>query len=175
MEPSMKYSDPRQVKDRADHLSHLTAPGAGIIALLQPNGVHGWHRPGFSPRRDAPTSPEMPPECFRTRTPVSGVSWIERLVIDFAIAGNALAFGSPFGPYPTRSVPAQAKAVQPGRPTLARRLGAAVAGAWHGIGRELAIRRAVQDLRRLDAPMLRDIGIVDATAIEIFVRNRGER
>jgi uncharacterized protein YjiS (DUF1127 family) len=175
MEPSMKYSDPRQVKDRADHLSHLTAPGAGIIALLQPNGVHGWHRPGFSPRRDAPTSPEMPPECFRTRTPVSGVSWIERLVIDFAIAGNALAFGSPFGPYPTRSVPAQAKAVQPGRPTLARRLGAAVAGAWHGIGRELAIRRAVQDLRRLDAAMLRDIGIVDATAIEIFVRNRGER
>lgn len=171
----MKYSDPTQVKDRADHLSHLTAPGAGIIALLQPNGVHGWHRPGFSPRRDAPTSPEMSPECFRTRTPVSGISWIERLVIDFAIAGNALAFGSPFGPYPTRSVPAQAKAVQPGRPTLARRLGAAVAGAWHGIGRELAIRRAVQDLRRLDAAMLRDIGIVDATAIEIFVRNRGER
>lgn len=171
----MKYSDPRQVIDRADHLSHQPASGADIIALLQPNGVHGWHRPGFSPRRDAPTPAMMSPECLGTRTPVSGVSWIERLVIDFGIAGNALAFGSPFGPYPTRSVPAQAKAVQPGRPTLARRLGAAVAGAWLGIGRELAIRRAVQDLRRLDAPMLRDIGIVDANAIELFVRNGGER
>ncbi len=117
----------------------------------------------------------MSPECLGTRTPKSGVSWIERLVIDFGIAGNALAFGSPFGPYPTRSVPAQAKVVQAGRPTLARRLGAAVAGAWHRIGRELAIRRAVQDLRRLDAPMLRDIGIVDANAIELFVRNGGER
>ncbi|KPF71389.1 hypothetical protein IP69_06810 [Bosea sp. AAP35] len=117
----------------------------------------------------------MSPEGLGTRTPVSGVSWIERLVIDFGIAGNAFAFGSAFEPYPPQSVPAHAKAVQPGRPTLARRLRVAVAGAWHGIGREVAIRRAVQDLRRLDAAMLRDIGIVDATAIEIFVRNGGER
>ncbi len=171
----MKYSDPTHVKDRVDHLSYLPAPGANIIALRRPNGFHRWHRPGFSPRRDAPTPPMMSSECLRTRTPVSGVSWIERLVIDFAIAGNTLAFGSAFEPDPPQSVPAQAKVVQPGRPTLARRLGAAVAGAWLGIGRELAVRRAVQDLRRLDAPMLRDIGIVDATAIEFFVRNGGER
>lgn len=171
----MKYSDPRQVKDRADHLSYLPAPGADIIALLQPNGVHGWHRPGFSPRCDAPTPPVMWPECTGTRTPVSGASWIERLVIDFGIAGNAPAFGSAFGPCPTRQVPAQAKTVRPLRPTLARRLGAAVASAWHRIGRELAIRRALQDLRRLDAPMLRDIGIFDVDAIELFVRNGGER
>jgi uncharacterized protein YjiS (DUF1127 family) len=175
MELPMKYSDPTHVKDRADHLPYMPAPGVNILALRRPHEVLGWHRPGFSPRRDVPTPPVISPECLGTRTPVSGVSWIERLVIDFGIAGNTLAFGSAFEPYPPQSVPAQAKAVQPGRPKLARRLGAAVAGAWHRIGRELAIRRAVQDLRRLDAPMLRDIGIVDATAIELFVRNRGER
>lgn len=171
----MKYSDQTHVKNRAGNLSYLPAPGVNIVAFRRPDGGHGWHRPGSSPRRDAPTPPVMSPEGRGTRTPVSGVSWIERLVIDFGIAGNALAFGSVFEPYPPQPVPAQAKAVQPGRPTLARRLGVAVAGAWHGIGRELAIRRAVQDLRRVDAAMLRDIGIVDATAIEIFVRNGGER
>ncbi|TAJ29535.1 hypothetical protein [Bosea sp. (in: a-proteobacteria)] len=171
----MKYSDPTHVKDRADHLLRLPAAGVNIIALRRSNGDHPWHGWGFSPRCDAPTPPVMSPECIGTRTPVSGVSWIERLVIDFGIAGNAPAFGSAFGPCPTRPVPAQAKTARPLRPTLARRLGAAVASAWHRIGRELAIRRALQDLRRLDAPMLRDIGIFDADAIELFVRNGGER
>lgn len=165
----MKYSDINAVTDWGDHLAQLAASDMNVIAFRRWPASHGRPRPHTSHDRAETAPVAAPPEAARGRAPASGLSWIERLAIDFGIAGNALAFGSAYEPYPPQSVPAPAKAARPRRSTLSGRLHAAVAGVRHGILRELAIRRAVQDLSRLDAAMLRDIGIFDVTAIAFFV------
>lgn len=171
----MKYRDLEAVADWGDHFPQRAAPDMNVIAFRRWPGSQQRRRPHISQDRasTAPVAAALGPA--KARAPASGLSWIERLAMDFGIAGNALAFGSTFEPYPPQPVPARPKAVSSRRSTLSGRLRASVAGVYRGLLREMAVRRAVQDLRRLNAAMLRDIGIFDATAIEFFVRNGGER
>lgn len=170
----MKYRDLDAVADWDDHIPQLAASDINVIAFRRWPGSQKRPRPRISRDRVATAPMAAAPEPAKVRAPASGLSWIERLAIDFGIAGNALAFGSSCEPYPPQAVRARAKAGVPRRLTLSARLREAVAGASHGFRREMAVRRAVQDLRRLDAATLRDIGIFDATAIEFSVRNGGE-
>lgn len=168
----MKYRDLEAVADWAYHPSQAVDTNHNVIALRQSTIGHDRHdRPHASEARGANAPAMGALEAPKMRAPVSRLSWIERLAIDFGIAGNALAFGRTFEAYPPQAALAEAKAVQPGRSALSIWLRAAVAGAYHGFLREVAIRSAVQELRRLDAATLRDIGIFDPNAIELFVRN----
>ncbi|MDP3410362.1 hypothetical protein [Bosea sp. (in: a-proteobacteria)] len=171
----MKYRDLEAVADWGDHFPQRAAPDMNVIAFRHWPASQGRPRLHISQDRASNAPVTAAPEPARARAPASRLSWIERLAMDFGIAGNALAFGSTFEPYPPQPVPTRAKAVLPRRSTLSGRLRASVAGVYHGFLREMAVRRAVQDLRRLNAAMLRDIGIFDATAIEFFVRHGGER
>lgn len=171
----MKYRDHNAVADWGDHLPQLAASDLNVIAFRRWPGAHERPRLHISQDRASTVAEAATPTPAKGGARTSGLSWIERLVLDLGIAGNALAFGSIHEPYPPEPGPAPAKAARPGRSTVWGRVRAAVAGAWRGILRELAIQRALQDLRRLNAATLRDIGIFDATAIEFFVRNGGER
>ena len=170
----MKYRDLEAVAEWGDHLPQRAAPDMNVIAFRRWPGSQARPWPHISQDRASTAPVAAAPEPAKARAPTSSLSWIERLAMDFGIAGNALAFGSTFEPYPSQPVPTRAKAVLPRRSRLWGRLRASITGVYHGFLREMAVRRAVQDLRRLNAAMLRDIGIFDATAIEFFVRNGGE-
>ncbi len=98
-------------------------------------------------------------------------SRLEKLAADFGIAGQALAFGSIAEMGTPQPGSPHANSVRTLRGRWLSRLGAAVARRYHNFMREVALRRAVQDLHRLDAATLRDIGIHDRMMIETLVRN----
>ncbi|MEC9433749.1 MAG: DUF1127 domain-containing protein [Pseudomonadota bacterium] len=57
--------------------------------------------------------------------------------------------------------------------SLLRALAATMARLARAMTRERAARRSIAHLRRLDGPMLRDIGIEDRSRIEALVRRGG--
>ena len=171
----MKYRKLKAAADGAYHLPQAADPYIDIIELTRlPTGDRRQDRPQLFAKEGATASAIGSAEKEKVRNPFSWRSRIERLLIDFGVSGNALAFGSAFEPDRSQPALTGSEPALANRSTSLLRLWAAVTGAYYGFRRELAIRRAVHDLRRLNAAALRDIGIFDPSEIEFFVRNGRE-
>jgi uncharacterized protein YjiS (DUF1127 family) len=174
-EQTMKYRNFEAVADWNYHAHLKSDADFNVVALRRLPAAPSQHDRHHGPADAGSNASTVRPDgSSPVHAPASRPSWLSQFAANYGFAGEALAFGSAFDADPPEAAAPEVKAASPRGSGWLARLGSSIAASYRELRREMAMRRAVQDLRRLDARMLRDIGIVDPTAIEFFVRNGRE-
>lgn len=164
----MKHREFEAVADWDYHRRASPDQARNVVTLRQAPAEYG--RRAASQPLPSTVRPPVALSKASDMEPARRRSWIENLVWDFGIAGQSLAFGSIADIGAPQSAPSPTDMRRTTRGRWTRRFAAAVARRYRALMREIAVRRAIQDLHRLDAATLRDVGIHDRMMIETFVR-----
>ncbi|WP_166652591.1 hypothetical protein [Enterovirga rhinocerotis] len=172
----MKYHKFEEIADLSCQKQPTLSSTENVVALRRSSGdAPGDRGRGAGPIFVSCASATASSSGAPVSAPSRRVSWFDKLASDFGIAGQALAFGSIAELGLPQPLPSSGMSAHPRRHTWLSRFKAAVARRYHRVLSEIAIGRAVQDLRRLDTATLRDIGICDRAMIETFVRGVRDR